>query len=70
MNPPADFTHWMSTVAGVAIACWAAWRLNESPRWGDWLIKLATLAVFCFSRSLRAASFAELLRMIITKSAI
>lgn len=45
MNP-SDLTTWLSTVAGVAIACWAAWRLNEAPRLGDWTIKTAVLCIF------------------------
>ncbi len=41
--------HLVGTLAGIAIAAWAAWRVNESPGHGEWLLKLAVWVVFALS---------------------
>jgi multisubunit Na+/H+ antiporter MnhF subunit len=41
-----DATWGLSVLAGVAIAAWGFWRIAVAPARGDWLLKLATLAVF------------------------
>ena len=39
--------HVLGTLAGIAIAMWALWRVNQAPGRGEWLLKLAVAGVFC-----------------------